>query len=529
MEMTILINGKMLIGNREVRGSGAAIYARNPATGETLEPAFLAGTEDHVNMACELAKNAFNAYRLVSFDQRAFFIDTIAKEILALGDALIERAVTETGLPQMRIEGELARTVGQLQLFADVVRTGNWVDARIDPAIPERSPIPRPDLRSRHIPIGPVAVFGASNFPLAFSVAGGDTASALAAGCPVIVKAHSAHLGTSELVGHAINRAANKTGMPEGVFSLIFGFGKEIGSMLVSHPTIKAVGFTGSQLGGKSLMKIAADRPAPIPVYAEMSSINPIFLLPGSLKQDVDNLAAAFTNSLTMGAGQFCTNPGLVIGLAGNDLDSFKEAARANLAKVESQTMLTEGIHLAFTQGIAHLSENEAISEIASGQLSTKPNQCQAKLYTTSASQFLADRRMRDEVFGASSLIVECRSIDEMMEIASHLEGELTATLQMHDDDIDLASDLIRELETKAGRILCNGFPTGVEVCHAMVHGGPYPATSDSRTTSVGSAAIQRFLRPVCYQNLPHLLLPSELQDENSLGLMRLVDGIYKA
>ncbi len=522
------ISGEMLLGNCAVKGSGSPTYAQNPATGEKLEPAYLSGTKDDVQTACELADKAFDAYRNIPLEERATFLETVATEILVLGDILVQRAVAESGLPQARIEGERGRTMGQLKLFASVVRSGNWLDARIDPAMPDRTPLPRSDLRLRHIPLGPVAVFGASNFPLAFSVAGGDTASALAAGCPVIVKAHPAHPGTSELVGKAIISAADKCHMPEGVFSLIFDSGHDLGAELVANPAIKAVGFTGSRAGGLALMNIAAERREPIPVYAEMSSINPVFLLPNALRERASALAASFVASLTMGAGQFCTNPGLVVGPAGDDLSDFMNNTRAALSESQAQTMLTANIHNSYNNSIGELLTNRAVSEVATGLESTEPNRCQATLFSTTAAQFLTDDSLGNEVFGASALIIQCDSIDEFIKVAEHLEGQLTATMQLNDDDLDLATRLLPVLERKAGRILCNGYPTGVEVCHAMVHGGPFPATSDSRTTSVGSAAILRFLRAVCYQDLPAPLLPVELQTENSLGLTRLLDGTYQ-
>mgnify|MGYP005991609737 CR=1 FL=1 len=521
------IQGEILLGNEEVKGKGPSFYANNPATGAQLEPAFFSAVSADVNRACELASSAFDTYRNTSLEQRANFLVAIGEEILALGDTLVQRAIAETGLPQMRIEGERGRTVGQLNLFANVVRSGNWIDARIDPAMPERSPMPRADLRLRHIPLGPVAIFGASNFPLAFSVAGGDTASALASGCPVVVKAHSAHPGTSELVAKAIIAAAKKTGMPEGVFSLIFDTGFELGTELVAHPMIKAVGFTGSRAGGLALMNVAANRPEPIPVYAEMSSINPVFLLESSLQENAKTLASGFIGSLTMGAGQFCTSPGLVIGLAGEKLNEFMSQAQSDLSAANAQTMLTAGIHNAFIQGVEELSANSAVQEVASGINSSEPNRCQAKLFKTTASKFLSDKSLADEVFGSVSLVIECQSDAEMLQVAESLEGQLTATMQLNNDDIVFARQLLSILERKAGRVLCNGYPTGVEVCHAMVHGGPFPATSDTRTTSVGSAAILRFIRPVCYQDMPKELLPIELQDENTLGLTRLIDGAY--
>lgn len=523
------INGEMLLGNRTITGSGSPEYAHNPATGERLEPAFPSASKDDVQLACTLAENAFDTCRNISLEQRATFLETIADEILASGDTLVQRAIAESGLPQVRIEGERGRTMGQLKLFASVVRSGRWLDARIDPSMPDREPLPRPDLRMRHIPLGPVAVFGASNFPLAFSVAGGDTASALAAGCPVIVKAHPAHPGTSELVAKAINTAANKCQMPEGVFSMLFGGSHKLGADLVANPAVKAVGFTGSRAGGLVLKKIAESRPEPIPVYAEMSSINPVFLLPNALRENTSSLAAGFVGSLTLGAGQFCTNPGLVIGMAGDDLSGFIKHTNASLSESPAQTMLTANIHKAYENGLGAWSFGDAVDEIATGLASDEPNRCQARVFTTTATQFLSDDSLGSEIFGAAAMIVRCDSTDDFISVAEHLEGQLTATMQLNEEDNELAERLLPVLERKAGRILCNGYPTGVEVCHAMVHGGPYPATSDSRTTSVGSAAILRFLRPVCYQDLPSSLLPVELKDENSLNLPRLVDGSYQS
>ncbi|MBZ0331496.1 aldehyde dehydrogenase (NADP(+)) [Halomonas sp. ANAO-440] len=523
------LQGKMLIGQEAVSGSSTTIHAVNPATGETLEPTFGGGSKAEVERACELAEAAFGAYRETTLEQRGTFLETIAAEIEAIGDELIERAMAESGLPRARLEGERGRTCGQLRLFASVVRAGEWLDVRLDPALPDREPMPRADLRQRHIPLGPVAVFGASNFPLAFSVAGGDTASALAAGCPVIVKGHSAHPGTSELVGRAVQNAVKKSGLPEGVFSLLFGSGREIGQALVSDPRIQAVGFTGSRSGGTALMKTAQSRPQPIPVYAEMSSINPVFLLPEALKARGDKIAEGFVASMNMGAGQFCTNPGLVIAEKGAELDAFVEAAGDAVKASAAQTMLTPGIHDAYQQGVGRLSGNSKVREVARGQAGESAHPCQAGLFVTSAADFLVDPELQEEVFGATSLVIECQDAQEMQRVAGELEGQLTATLQMGDGDLAVARGLLPILERKAGRILANGWPTGVEVCHAMVHGGPYPATSDSRTTSVGSAAIFRFLRPVCYQALPEGLLPEPLKNGNPWGVSRLVDGKREA
>ncbi|MGP9664823.1 aldehyde dehydrogenase (NADP(+)) [Halomonas sp. AOP22-C1-8] len=523
------LEGKLLIGQQVVTGTQRNIQATNPSTGELLEPVYVGGDRSHVEQATKLAWDALDTYRETSLEARATFLETIANEIEAIGDELIERAMAESGLPQARLAGERGRTCGQLRLFASVVRAGEWLDVRIDPAMPDRQPLPRADLRQRHIALGPVAVFGASNFPLAFSVAGGDTASALAAGCPVIVKGHSAHPGTSELVGRAIQKAVKACNLPEGVFSLLFGSGNEIGQALVTDPRIQAVGFTGSRSGGTALMQAAQNRPQPIPVYAEMSSINPVFLLPAALKENSQALGEAFVGSLNMGAGQFCTSPGLVIAVKGPDLDSFIQSAQKAVEGSGAQTMLTPGIHDAYQKGVSALSGEANVSEVARGQTGSGSYQCQTGLFATSASNFLASEVLQEEVFGASSLIIECQDMAEVKHVAEQLEGQLTATLHMNDADIDAAKTLLPTLERKAGRVLANGWPTGVEVCHAMVHGGPYPSTSDSRTTSVGTAAIKRFLRPVCYQSLPESLLPSALQESNPLKVSRLVDGKREA
>ena len=522
------ILGEMLIGSASVKGSKAPIQAVNPATGEPLEPVYAGGGQTVVDQACELAAAAFDTYRETTPEARAAFLEEIADQILALGDDLILRAMAESGLPRMRLEGERGRTMGQLRMFAGVVRSGNYLDVRIDPAIPDRAPLPRADLRLRNIALGPVAVFGASNFPLAFSVGGGDTASALAAGCPVIVKAHSAHPGTSELVGRAIQAAVAKCGMPEGTFSMLFGSGRDVGATLVAHPTIKAVGFTGSRAGGTALMSIAANRPEPIPVYAEMSSINPVFLMPNALAARGAAIAKGFVGSLAMGAGQFCTNPGLVIAVEGEGLDNFLQVAATELEAVAAQTMLTPGICDAYSKGVDRLKGHAKVTQVGEGQESMDPNRCQAGLYVTNAADFMADEALCEEIFGASSLVIRCSNLDEFQAVAESLEGQLTATLQLDEGDYAAARALVPTLERRAGRILCNGFPTGVEVCHAMVHGGPFPATSDARTTSVGSAAINRFLRPVCYQDFPAELMADAIQDSNPLGLRRLMDGRNK-
>jgi NADP-dependent aldehyde dehydrogenase len=518
------IQGEMIIGQRILRGSAGTVRAFNPATRAELEPAFGLATGEDVDAACALAESAFDAYRNIEPEQRARFLEAIAEQIVAIGPLLIERASQESGLPAARLEGERGRTVNQLRLFAKVVRDGYWQEATLDSALPQRTP-PRSDLRMRKVPLGPVAVFGASNFPLAFSVAGGDTASALAAGCPVIVKAHSAHLGTSELVGKAVQQAARDSGMPEGVFSMLIGEGRQVGQKLVAHPTIKAVGFTGSRAGGLALVQTAAGRKEPIPVYAEMSSINPLFMLPGALAAGGARLAQGFVDSLTLGVGQFCTNPGLVVGLAGAQFDAFAAAAAEALAAKGAGTMLTAGIHKAYTEAIERRSGIQGLRLVAQGAAEGQGCAAQAALYACDAATYLQTPALEEEIFGPASVLIACQDEAEVLAVARHLEGQLTATIHASADDRALAASLLPTLERKAGRILFNGFPTGVEVSHAMVHGGPFPATSDSRSTSVGATAIERFLRPVCYQDVPAELLPPALRDDNPLKLARLIDG----
>lgn len=521
--MTYSLSGAMLLGTTAVSGTEASFKAINPATNASLEPAYATASKAQVEQACALAHAAFPIYRETGLEQRAAFLEACAEEIEAIGDALIERAMLETGLPRARLEGERGRTTGQLRLFAEVVREGSWLEARIDPARPERKPLPRSDLRQRHIGLGPVVVFGASNFPLAFSVAGGDTASALAAGCPVVVKAHNAHPGTSEYVGQALQRAVKRSGLPEGVFSLVFGAGNVAGTALVADPRIKAVGFTGSRGGGTALIQVAAARREPIPVYAEMSAINPVYLLPAALRRRGAELGKAFVGSLTLGAGQFCTNPGLVLAIEGPGLDAFEAAAIEAMAGAEAGVMLTPGIASAYREGVEKRAGRTRV--LGRGRPSQAPNRCQAGLFGISAEAFLADESLQDEIFGAASSLIRCRDEAELRQLTLALEGQLTATLQLDEEDKALAARLIPDLELKAGRILVNGWPTGVEVGHAMVHGGPFPATSDSRTTSVGSLAIHRFLRPVCYQDLPPELLPPSIADGNPLAIWRRIDG----
>ena len=523
-----MIDGAMLIGGTS-RQASARFAAIDPATGESLSPDFSSAGADAVAEAAALAEAAFPAYAATDPETRAAFLDRVAAAILAIGDDLIARAMRETGLPRARLEGERGRTIGQLRMFAGLVRQGDWLDATIDPALPDRQPLPRPDLRRINLPLGPIAVFGASNFPLAFSVAGGDTASALAAGCPVIVKGHPAHPGTGELVARAVQGAVAESGLPEGVFSFLPGETNELGSALVADPRIKAVGFTGSRAGGLALMRIAAGREEPIPVFAEMSSINPVILFPAALAARGPQIATAFVQSLTMGAGQFCTNPGLVLALDSPALDAFIVAAVEALGASPPTTMLSPGIHTSFERGVDALASHGAVRMIARGCVGEGVNQASGALFQTDAGSFLSDRALAHEVFGSSSIVIRCRDLSEIAEVVRSLEGQLTATLQIDRDDEEAAARLMSVIAGRVGRILANGWPTGVEVSPAMVHGGPYPATSDGRTTSVGTLAIERFLRPVCFQNLPEGLLPPALRNANPWAVARRIDGMREA
>ena len=477
-----------------------------------------------IDQAVDAADAAFFEYRAKTAEERAAFLERIADEIGALGEALIETAHQETALPVARLIGERARTVGQLRLFAGVVREGSWVEARIDTALPDRQPLPRPDLRRMLIPLGPVDVFGASNFPFAFSVAGGDTASALAAGCPVVVKAHPGHPATSELTAQAVRAAAAATGMPSGVFSLLHG-GPTVGMRLVKHPKLQAVGFTGSQAAGRALFDAAAARPRPIPVYAEMGSVNPVFVLPGALAERGPQLAAALAQSVTLGVGQFCTNPGLVVGMQDTSFAGLRTQTAEAISQVVPGRMLYEGLCRAYGEGVARLTGAAGVRQEGRSVAEAAPGQAGAFVFSTDAATFLADDTLAREVFGPSTLMVACGTPAELLAVAHGLEGQLTATVHGTPADLEAHRDLLSLLETKVGRLVINGFPTGVEVSPAMQHGGPYPATTDSRSTSVGTAAIGRFARPVCYQDFPPALLPVALQNANESGLWRLVNG----
>lgn len=520
-----LLTGHSLIAGTVTPGRAGSITATDPATSTDLAPAYSLVDEEQLSVATAAATAAFRSFRALDPGAHADFLDRIAANIESLREEIVTRAMAETGLPEARLTGEVTRTTNQLRLFAGVVRQGDFRGVRVDPAQPDRSPAPRADIRQRRIPLGPVAVFGASNFPLAFSTAGGDTASALAAGCPVIVKAHNAHPGTAELAGRAVTDAVADSGLHPGVFSLVYGPGARIGQALVADPAIKAVGFTGSRSGGLALVAAAAGRPEPIPVYAEMSSVNPVFLFDGALEGDLDALATAFLGSVTGSSGQLCTAPGLAFVPTGDRGDRFVEAVGRAVATTAGQTMLTPGIADAWTAGVAQRTGQPGVVELGRGETGPTDNAPAPVVHHTDVTGLLANPVLHEEIFGAASLVVRYDGVEELVSAAGRLEGQLTATLQLTDADHETARTLLPVLEEKAGRILVNGWPTGVEVGHAMVHGGPFPATSDSRTTSVGTLAIERFLRPVAYQDVPDGLLPSPLQDANPWRLTRRVDG----
>ncbi len=503
------------------------LKAFNPVTSEELDGNFQANSLDDLSHAVASAKEAFAVYSKTNATDRAQFLEAMAEEILSLGDELIERASAESGLPIARITGERGRTVNQLRLFASHVEEGSWVEASIDTAIPGREPLPKPDIRKMLIPIGPVAVFTASNFPLAFSTAGGDTASALAAGNPVIVKGHNAHLGTNELVTRAIQNACKKQGLPNGVFTSLVGTDFTLGQELVKHPEIRAVGFTGSFSGGKALYDIAVRRDNPIPVYAEMSSINPTILLPNALSRHSETLATNLAGSITLGVGQFCTNPGLLIGIDSPELEAFANSLKDAIQQSAGSTMLHQGIHRNYEEKLENATNQPGVellgeSDQSGGGLTGKP-----VVATTTAEHFLSNPTLSEEIFGPYSLLVKCHDNSQLQQVLQAVEGQLTITFMAEEDEIEANRELVTIAENATGRVIFNGVPTGVEVCHSMIHGGPFPATTDARTTSVGTDAIKRFARPVCYQDVPTTLLPSELRNDNSQNIWRVVNGKF--
>jgi 2,5-dioxopentanoate dehydrogenase len=525
MLTTQSLQGQSIINGAPREGKGDRFYGIEAATGAKLEPVYRCATVEDLNLAADLADEAFAVYRKTSGRERGAFLRRIAEGIEAIVPEIVERANRETALPEARLKGEAARTINQLRLFAQVVEEGSWVNARIDPAQPDRKPLPRSDIRSMLRPLGTVAVFGASNFPLAFSVAGGDTAAAFAAGNPVIVKAHHAHPGTSELVGQVIARAVADSGLPAGLFALLFGPGAEIGAALVEHPKVKAVGFTGSLSGGKALMDRAAARPEPIPCFMEMSSVNPVFILPEALSARAPQIASGLFASFTLGVGQFCTKPGLVFLPSNAHADALVAELKKLVEPAAASPMLTEGIAKSYRKGIAGRGAQGCVSTLV--QAAANDTGAVPVVFEICGADLFREPHLAEEIFGPTTLVIRYENKDEMIALARGLEGQLTATLHASESDLAANADLIAILERKAGRLIVNGFPTGVEVCHAMVHGGPYPATSDSRATSVGTYSIYRFVRPVCYQDFPQAALPEELKDGNPLGISRLVDGQF--
>jgi alpha-ketoglutaric semialdehyde dehydrogenase len=501
--------------------------AVNAATGAPLEGDFKCATQEEIENALDAAEQAHLIYKNISRADKVSFLNAIADEIELIKESLVKRASEESGLPVGRLEGEVGRTTGQLRMFANQAAEGSWVKATIDQAMPDRKPMPRSDIRRMLVPIGPVVVFGASNFPLAFSVAGGDTASALAAGCPVIVKAHPAHPGTSALVGAAISKAVQKAGLPSGVFSLLFDDGHQVGAALVKHPKVKAVTFTGSFKGGMALLQIAQQRSIPIPVFAEMGSVNPVILLPGILEQKAEQTAAAYASSITLGAGQFCTNPGLIFAVKSPGLDLFIGKLSEQISNTPSATMLTAGIHHNYQKLSQEVLSEEGVALVSTSDVlnSDLVNQSLATVASVSASAFISNPKLQEEIFGPYSLLVIADNIDQLQAATAVLGGQLTITIMADKGELANYKDFINKLTDKTGRLILNGVPTGVEVCAAMQHGGPFPATNDNRFTSVGSSAVYRFVRPVAWQDWDQELLPDELKDGNPLGIFRIVDN----
>lgn len=520
------LHGRNFIGFALSSEGSQRIQAFDPKAGRQLEDVFHEATEGEIERAASLAEAAFATLRRVEPERIAAFLEAVAREIEALGEALLNQAAMESGLGIDRLTGERGRTANQLRLFAGLVREGSYVEARIDTALPDRKPLPRPDLRRMLIPMGPVAVFGASNFPLAFSVAGGDTASAFAARCPVVVKAHPAHPGTSELVAGAIVRAVKEFGLPEGTFSMVHAAAPEVSLSLVKHPAIRAIGFTGSERAGRAIYNAAAARPVPIPAYVEMGSNNPVFLLSGALEASLETIAQGFFHSMNMGVGQFCTSPGVIAASDSAALGEFAKKLSGLVEKGAAGSMLQPSILKGYLQNVEHRSQQHGVSTVRSSAARTNDKtEATPVLFETDADTWLQNRELSDEIFGPSAVLVRARAKEDLLRIAREWTGTLTATVFGTPEDLAENSELISILQDKAGRILFNGFPTGVEVSPAMHHGGPYPATADPKFTSVGTAAILRFLRPICFQGFPGAALPAELQNENPRGIWRLVNG----
>ena len=521
------LEGRSLIAGKTAHATAKTFHVISPLDGKRIDPDFHEASAADVDLAMHQAEEAFEIFRQMPAKSRADFLDAIAVEIAATGDALLQCANAETGLPLDRLTMERGRACGQFKTFANLIREGSWVDARIDTALPDRQPFPRPDIRRLLVPLGPLVVLGASNFPLAFSTAGGDTASAFAAGCPVVVKAHPAHPGTSELIARAIYRAMEICHVPHGVFSLLHGTGAEVALELVRHPLTRALGFTGSERAGRALFDAAAARPEPIPVFAEMGSTNPFFILPGALKNRSAAIAQGLKAAFTIGVGQYCTKPGIVFALGGAEFNGFIEEFRTQVRAAAPGTMLHRGICDAFHGGIERVRKIPGVVVAAESDADADAAKTQAEpvAFATDAETFLLHRELREEVFGPYTLLVSARSVTELEAAARALPGQLTATLHADGADLSEFKDLVRILERKAGRLLVNGFSPGVEVCPSMQHGGPYPATTDSRYTSVGTAAIARWARPLCLQGFPESALPDAVRNANPLGILRIVNG----
>lgn len=520
-----MITGKNYIGSQQSSEGGRIFKTFNPIDNKENEVEFKEASSDEINKAVDLAWEAFETYRNFSGQKKSEFLDAIADEIEALGETLIQAYCSESGLPPGRAMGERGRTLFQLRTFADLVKEGNWVEANIDTALPERTPVPKPDIRKMLIPLGPVVVFGASNFPLAYSTAGGDTAAALAAGCPVIVKSHPMHAGTGELVASAIVKAAEKTGMPNGVFSNLNSSGIEVGVELVQHPKVKAVGFTGSIRGGRALYDLAAKREEPIPVFAEMGSVNPVILLPEALTKRGEALAKTYAGSVTLGSGQFCTNPGLLLGIKGEGLDHFIKKLSEAIVAIEPGCMLHPNIIGAYEANKKQVMGQKGLELVSEFTADVPVNFARQAVTTVEGSTFLQNTALHQEVFGPFTMVVQCADKEQLETIIKKLEGQLTGTVIAEDEELTAHAGVVEALKNRVGRIIFNGVPTGVEVCPSMVHGGPYPASTDSRFTAVGINSIKRWVRPFSYQDWPDQLLPQALKNDNPLEIIRLVNN----
>lgn len=514
-----MITGKNFIGEELSAVGDITYHTVNPKTNQENEHTFHEATKEEVEKAVEKASSVFEIYKKTTGKKRAAFLEAIAAEIEALGDVLIEAFMKESALPEGRAKGECARTVAQLRSFSEMLEEGSWVEAIITQAEG------KPDLRRMLEPIGPVAVFGASNFPLAFSTAGGDTASALAAGCPVVVKSHPLHAETGELVSSAIIKAAKKNGMPDGVFSNLNSSGIEVGQWLVGHPGIKAVGFTGSIKGGTALCQLAANREEPIPIYAEMGSVNPVVALPSAVKDKADHWAEQYAGSITAGTGQFCTNPGLILGISGSEFDMFVQKLGEAVKKIEPTCMLHPNIKTQYDRSKAEVLSQPGFEEVGTYSGELEGNFAQQNVISVDAEVFLKNKAFHKEVFGPFSVVVRCKDKEQLTEVLSKLEGQLTGTILNTDqNELKDFSESIDALKSRVGRLIYNSVPTGVDVSPAMTHGGPFPATSDSKFTSVGLTAVKRWVRPISYQDWPNTMLPEELKDENPLGIFRSIN-----